>query len=71
VTLNYKLIAYQIEADDGLHWVAEYPALKGVVGTARTVLEAVLDLQINATFHVASMNELGIEIPEEDALCEN
>ena len=66
--LNYKLIAYQIEAEDGLHWVAEFPSLRGVVGTARSITEAVADLEINAVEHIECMRELGIEIPKEDAV---
>lgn len=68
INLNYKLIAYQIEADDGLHWVAEFPALKGIVGTGRTVMEAIVDLQSNAYYHIQVMKELGMKIPAEDAL---
>lgn len=68
INLNYKLIAYQIEADDGLHWVAEFPALKGVVGTAPTVMEGIVDLQSNAYYHIEAMKELGMKIPAEDAL---
>lgn len=66
--LNYKLISYQINTDEGLVWVAEYPSLKGVVGTGLDVSSAVLNLEENAEVHVSVLKDLGMEVPKEDAV---
>ncbi len=66
--LNYKMVSYQIKTTDGLDWVAEYPALSGVVGTGSTLQKAIEDLTANAEVHIKVMKELGIEIPKEDSI---
>ncbi len=68
--LNYKMNTYTIETTDGLYWVAEYPAIPGVVGSAKNVIDAVNDWIENAKIHLDVMKELGQTIPKEDALKE-
>lgn len=65
---NYKLISYQIEAEDGLWWVAEFPALKGVVGTARIQFDAIQDLYTQAEAHIAFLKDTHECIPVGDSI---
>ena len=66
--LNYKLVSYQIETDQGLDWVAEFPSLQGVVGTGKDRIEAIKDLYLNAEVHIELMKELNIKLPESDVI---
>jgi len=66
--LKYKMISYQIQTDKGLQWVAEYPALPGVLGTAPELFDSIIDLENNAQVHLQFLKELGKPIPAEDAL---
>jgi predicted RNase H-like HicB family nuclease len=66
--MKYKMISYQIQTDQGLQWVAEYPALPGVLGTDPDLFDAITDLENNAKAHLQFLKELGKPIPPEDAL---
>lgn len=64
---NYKLIVYTMQSGDVIDYVAEYPALKGVVGIGVNEVEAILNLKINAEVNVQALKEAGLPIPESDS----
>lgn len=66
--LNYRMITYQIDTIDGPEWVAEFPALPGLLGTSKDFNDAILDLEANALVHIGFLRELGKKVPEEDAM---
>lgn len=66
--LNYKMNVYQIETDDGLFWLAEFPALKGVNGSDKDQAKAIEELHVAAKLHIEFMREMEMEIPVEDAI---
>jgi len=65
---NYKMIIYGIEAQEGIQYVAEYPALKGVSGTGIDPEHAMRDLEINSTVNLEALREANLPIPESDLL---
>ncbi|NLC34701.1 MAG: hypothetical protein GX760_05505 [Erysipelothrix sp.] len=69
--LNYKMEVYQIETDEGKEWVAEYPSLKGVLGSGLRQMDAINDLIVSANIHIKVMEDLGLKIPVEDNVKEN
>ncbi|MGB7595373.1 MAG: type II toxin-antitoxin system HicB family antitoxin [Erysipelotrichaceae bacterium] len=62
----YKMIIYAVESGDGFDYVAEYPALKGVVGVGANETEAMLKLRENAEINIQALKEAGLPIPESD-----
>lgn len=48
-----------------LWWCAEYMNLPGVVGTARTMEEAIYELKVNAEVHIVAMKEENLDVPQE------
>jgi len=68
---NYKLIVYTMESGDTVDFIAEYPALRGVAGIGSTEAEAISNLKINAEANIKALNEVGLPIPESDALIKN
>lgn len=66
--LNYKMKTYTIETTDGIYWVAEYPAVPGVIGTSKDIVEAVEDLIRNTEIHLEVLKEIGQSIPREDSM---
>ena len=64
--MNYRMITYQIESDNGKQWVAEYPSLPGVLGTDVELLEAITDLAQNAEAHLETLKQNGLPVPDSD-----
>ncbi len=69
--MNYKMIIYKMDNGDGLDFVAEYPALKGVSGVGTNPQEAIESLELSAKFNIDALKEAGLPIPEEDAYIED
>jgi predicted RNase H-like HicB family nuclease len=63
---KYKMIIYAMETGEGLDYIAEYPALKGVVGIGLSEAEALVNLQVNAQINVQALKEAGLPIPDSD-----
>jgi antitoxin HicB len=63
---NYKMIVYANRFGEDIEYVAEYPALKGVIGIGTCDEEAISDLKTNAEAHLQVMLEQGFMIPEPD-----
>lgn len=55
---GFTLHTYTIEATDGLHWVAEYEELPGVLGTHVNMQKAIEDLKYNSKVHLEVIGEL-------------
>lgn len=68
---NYKLIVYTMESGDTVDYIAEYPALRGFAGIGSTEVEAINNLKINAEANINALKEIGLPIPESDALIKN
>lgn len=66
--MNYRMITYQIESDQGKQWVAEYPSLPGVIGTNTDLMGAIQDLWQNAEAHLETLKQNGLLVPESDQL---
>jgi predicted RNase H-like HicB family nuclease len=64
----YKMIIYAVESGDGFDYIAEYPALKGVVGVGSSEAEAMLKLRENSELNIQALKETGLPIPESDLL---
>jgi predicted RNase H-like HicB family nuclease len=65
------MIIYKMNNDDGLDFVAEYPALKGVSGVGSSPQEAIDSLIESAEFNIEGLKEAGLPIPLEDAYIED
>lgn len=65
---DYKMVIYGIESNEGIQYVAEYPALKGVSGVGMNPSEAIIDLKVNAEVNLAALREAQLPIPESDFL---
>lgn len=64
--MNYRMITYQIESDEGKQWVAEYPSLPGVLGTDPELMGAIQGLWQNAEAHLETLISNGLPVPESD-----
>lgn len=65
--INYKMIIYKMENEEGFDVIAEYPALKGVVGIGSNEIEAIENLFDSAASNLEALKEAGLPIPDEDA----
>jgi|LSQX01.2.fsa_nt_gb predicted HicB family RNase H-like nuclease len=66
MNLNYKMIVYGVKTEEGVEYVAKFPALKGVAGGGKTQEEAVKVLLEHAKEYMDDLKEDGYPIPEED-----
>jgi len=64
--LMYKMMVYPYPTEEGIEYVAEYPALKYVGGGGDSVEAAIEDLKINATAHIEALIEAGFPVPDSD-----
>lgn len=64
---NYKLIVYKMMTEDGYDVIAEYPALKGVVGVGKTEIEAISNLIDSAESNIEALISANLPVPTEDA----
>ncbi|NTW96612.1 MAG: hypothetical protein HGB31_08345 [Erysipelotrichaceae bacterium] len=64
--MNYKMIVYTIESNNGLEYIAEYPKLKGVSGVGKDENEAIHYLITNAKINITALRKAGLPVPESD-----
>lgn len=62
---KHPLLVYTLTDPKGVWWVAEYTNLPGVVGTARSMQDAINDLNVNMKFHIQASLEAGCPVPKE------
>lgn len=68
---KYKMIVYTMKSSGTEEYVAEYPALKGVVGVGKDAIEAITHLMESAEVNLAALAEAGLPVPESDSLVRN
>jgi len=61
---EYVVAVKKLETHDGFQWCAEFPDVEGCGGGGETAEEAVREAYENLEFHLESLREMGIEVPE-------
>ena len=62
-TRDYSFVGYQVETENGLEWIIEFPDLEGVVGGGITYEEALNEAEDNKKIYLSFLTENNMTIP--------
>ncbi len=62
--IKYPFKVYQTEVDGHVFWIAKSTSLKGCVGQADLMVDAISELEENEKAWLETAKETGIQIPE-------
>jgi len=60
---DYSFVGYQVETQNGLEWIIEYPDLEGVLGGGITYEEALIEAKENKDIYLSFLRENKMSIP--------
>ncbi len=67
---DYSFVGYQVETQNGLEWIIEYPDLEGVLGGGITYEEALIEAKDNKEIYLSFLRENKMPIPVPKSLLE-